>query len=747
MSSPTLGPVSVPANEATIEMSRESGPDLSMRWFFFFFSVSGFCAVLYELVWLRLAMAEFGVTSALVSIVLSTFMAGLGLGSWLTGDYLRKHGEQVRNPLRLYAVTEFLIGVSALLVPYELLLGRRILQATGISSSWGYYVVSGILIALTVIPWCACMGATIPLAMLAIRRRIVAESPRSFSFLYLSNVLGAIGGAILPLFLIELNGFRGTLETAAMFNGMLALAALLLSIKGGPQGSDLPAGCVASIPESSASRSPLVLLFATGLTSMGIEVVWIRQFTPFLGTVVYAFATILCLYLMATLLGSQFYRIWSKRHVQESPLVWIVIGIAALLSLIAATPQVRLFSLWRLLLGIAPFSALLGFVTPMLVDRWSGGDPDRAGKAYAVNVAGCIIGPLVAGFLLLPHMSERWALYLFAAPWLLVGLLPRTGGRTARPSWQVGLSYVLLGASFAGLFFAKGFEDIFPHPLVLRDNTATVVATGEGMGKALYVNGVGMTILTPITKYMAHTPLAFLDHRPKNALIICFGMGTTFRSLLSWNIDVTAVDLVPSVPKAFSYYHSDAPQLLASPRAHIVVDDGRRFLERTPESYDVITIDPPPPISAAGSSLLYSRDFYTTLKRHLQPDGILQQWLPTGDFTVQSSVTKALQESFPYVRVFPSAKGWGFHFLAGNHPIPNFSADELVAHMPQSAIADFVEWGPTSTAQLQFQTILRKEVTPESMTKMAPDAPVLEDDRPVNEYYLLRHNGNIGDFN
>ena len=84
----------------------------------------------------------------------------------------------------------------------------------------------------------------------------------------------------------------------------------------------------------------------------------------------------------------------------------------------------------RLVIGIGPFSALLGFVTPMLVDRWSGGDPDRAGNAYAVNVLGCILGPLVAGFILLPLMSERWVLFAFALPWLIIGVLPR---------WSVGL--------------------------------------------------------------------------------------------------------------------------------------------------------------------------------------------------------------------------------------------------------------------------------------------------------------------
>src|SRR5215831_14487315 len=99
-----------------------------MLWYFVFFFISGFCSILYELVWLRLAMAQFGVTTALVSIVLSVFMAGLGLGSWVSGWLLEKYMPDRSSALRIYALTESLIGVSALLVPFELHLGRRLLH-------------------------------------------------------------------------------------------------------------------------------------------------------------------------------------------------------------------------------------------------------------------------------------------------------------------------------------------------------------------------------------------------------------------------------------------------------------------------------------------------------------------------------------------------------------------------------------------------------------------------------------------
>jgi hypothetical protein len=156
-----------------------------MSWLFLFFCISGFCSILYEIIWLPLAMASFGVTSALVSIVLSVFMAGLGLGSWGSGHLIRRFSQKLKSSaLILYALSELFIGVSAILVPYELTLGRPRLERLGVSSSAGYYAASAFWVRLSLIPWCACMGATIPFAMLAIRSRDAGQSQRSFSYLY-----------------------------------------------------------------------------------------------------------------------------------------------------------------------------------------------------------------------------------------------------------------------------------------------------------------------------------------------------------------------------------------------------------------------------------------------------------------------------------------------------------------------------------------------------------------------------------
>ena len=284
--------------------------------------------------------------------------------------------------------------------------------------------------------------------------------------------------------------------------------------------------------------------------------------------------------------------------------------------------------------GILPFSPLVGFVTPMILDRVSLGDPDRAGKGYAVNITGCVLGPLVSSFLLLPLVGERFTLLIFALPWLALSFRRLAALPSLDTRYRTGSAWKPMIVSLLALVLVAGtrsFESQFTPREVRRDSTATVTAIGgKRTEKKLLVNGIGMTALSPITKMIAHLPLTFLQRPPKNALVICFGMGTTHRSMLSWGISSTAVELVPSVVSVFPYFHSDAAQLLQSPRSRVIVDDGRFYLERSTDQYDIIVLDPPPPVEAAASSLLYSKEFYAAAKQHLRPDGILQQWYPWG---------------------------------------------------------------------------------------------------------------------
>ena len=204
------------------------------RWFFGFFLVSGFCSLVYEIVWLRLAMASFGVTTPIVSMVLSIFMGGLALGSWAGGRLSARLADRRRlAPLRWYAGAEIVIGASGFVVPPALVAGHALFARSGGHIEWGsagHHLASGAWIAIVLLPFATAMGATFPLAMAAIKKLDGPGSTRSFSYLYLANVLGATAGtAFAALFLIEMLGFQGTLMLTAAMNLALAAAVLVLS--------------------------------------------------------------------------------------------------------------------------------------------------------------------------------------------------------------------------------------------------------------------------------------------------------------------------------------------------------------------------------------------------------------------------------------------------------------------------------------------------------------------------------------
>jgi spermidine synthase len=485
---------------------------------------------------------------------------------------------------------------------------------------------------------------------------------------------------------------------------------------------------------------------------MAMEVVWTRAFAPVLKTQVYSFALVVATYLGATFLGSLLYRRnLRKKRVRSTAELLCFLCACAFLPIVAndarwVVANVQYgkpdtLSVIILLASICPFCAVLGYMTPALIDEHGAGSPRRAGAAYAVNVLGCILGPLCACYLMLPHLSERAALLVLGFPFAGFFLF-HFRGLPAGKRWGLGLAGTAMLA--AALGFTRTFEENLVqqnrHAVVRRDYAASVISTGEGFNKGLIVNGTGMTLLTPITKFMAHLPLAFHSGKPDSALIICFGMGTTFRSALSWDVTTKAVELVPSVVEAFGYYHSDAAQFLRHPKGQIIVDDGRRYLERTRNQFDVIVIDPPPPTCAAGSSLLYSTEFYELAKQRLKPDGILAAWVPEDANLVLGAAVRSASVSFPYVRCFRSIEGWGVHVLASRQPIPQLTPAQLAARLPANARLDLMEWQNQLSLPNYLGRVLSQEIPLEQLLRLDPEIRIT-DDRPYNEYFLLRQWG------
>lgn len=709
---------------------------------FALFFLSGAASLLYQVVWLRLAFASFGIITPVMSVTLSVFMLGLAVGSWGAGRWVAAwQAGTGRSAILLYALAELLIGVGAFAVPRLFRFGEGLLLPAGQLDSAAYLSWSAAIIALAILPWCICMGATFPLMMAFVRERDDSQKA-SFSFLYLANVIGAMCGTLAPLVLVELLGFSGALLVAACANFFIATCSLVLGIQSVPErpvrtGDTSATEALASAGVSQGWLTSAILL-TTGLVSLALEVVWTRAFTPVLRTQVYSFASLVFMYLLATWAGSWLYR----RHLAQgraarTGVLMSFLALAAIGQIVAGDPRWQVHPVVALF-TIFPFCGLLGYLTPKLIDEYSAGTPGAAGRAYAINVVGCIVGPLAASYLLLPAVGVKWSMVLLAAPILVLAAVAlfqmKTGRRGALLAWAGTLACLPIAC-----LYSTSFEERFTaaDALILRDHTATVISHGKGMKHLMYVNGISITYKTPITKVMAHLPLAFLEQPPESALVICFGMGTTLRSLSSWGIEVTAIELVPSVRDSFVYFFEDAAKVAGDPKNHIEIDDGRRFLNRSRATFDVITLDPPPPIEAAGSSLLYSTEFYDAVKSRLAQRGILHAWFPGKDSETFDAVLRSVLKSFPHVKVFQSFEGWGFHMLASREPLKTPTADEMLARMPENARRDLMEWTTDRDLPAFLADILGKELSPHDLLQGATPT-FITDDRPFNEYYLLR---------
>lgn len=720
---------------------------------------------MYQVIWVRLAYSAFGVISPVLSIVVSVFMLGLALGSWIAGEWIKAAKDKFScSAISVYALVEATVGLGAFCVPLLYQIGSKMLLSVGESNSTSYLVLSALIICLATLPWCMAMGATFPVMMSYVEES--GSNKESFSFLYLANVAGALLGTLLTSFvLIELLGFQGSLMVGAAMNFAVAGIAAKLAWRSSAMASP---GLVSSTEaaETTISQTCLnptlikLLLFLTGFCSMGMEVVWARAYTPVLGNEVYSFAGLLFFYLLATFAGSWMYRNQLKLGTSPSlPKMLLMLAVFSLVPIILNDPYVhiviravtmvlisgpigvvlgRMAVITTTLLSIVPFCLTLGFMTPQLIDLLSLGSPKIAGRAYAINIVGCILGPCFASYVLLPYMGPRFALAVLALP-LFVLLAFQLKELPKLRYAAIAAAVILLPIS---LFVCVGYDEFICRMnrnfQVKRDYAATVIASGYGFQRSLAVNGVRMTALDQSTKNMAHLPLVLLKHKPESALVICFGMGTTFKSALSWDIDVTAVELVPSVKDFFASFHDDAQRLLASGKGHILVDDGRRFLNRTKRQFDVIIIDAPPPPEAAGVSLLMSSEFFNLTKQHLKPGGIVHEFVPYGEDSMIQGSLRSLSSCFKYTRVFRIPR-FGFHMLGSDSPLDSPSAKEAVAKLPHLATLDLVEWQSQNNTKPEavMETIFQSEIPLSAIINPDPSVNIT-DDRPLNEYFLIR---------
>jgi spermidine synthase len=701
-------------------------------------------------------------------------MLGLALGSWAAGRLLSR----LNNPMRTYAYMEFGIGIFAFCFPLlsratDMLFTSVVNPETSVPAST--FVRALLAFILLLVPT-TFMGATLPLLTDFFRRSPRHTTGWKVGLLYAANTLGAALGIVAAsFFLIELLGVFATTVIAAVLNLLIASIAFRFASSAGVLHDDKQSAVQNRIWDT-RGRIAVAVLTASGAIALASEVLWTRTLETLVGNSTYAFSTIVLLYLVGIAAGSWLMSLVVNR-LKHAPLwmiaiqacmgIWIFIAVFLFQRIISAVSpykgelvplSIMFLNYLKVMVVLLPLSLLSGACFPLATRIIDPRSEDAHGvliaKAYAWNTAGAMAGSLLAGFVIAPFLDYFDSVYFLA---LLYGVTAFLAAMTIiRSEWKLGqkrptmtaISAFSLALTGTAVFiimgqnnFATRYNAMYPayqvvfHEPGLQGVTTVIKERNEPLADMLLVNGMGMTRKLTDTKMMAHLPM-ILHPAPQDTLVICFGMGTTYRSAISYGGNVTVVELVKEVLDAFGYFYQDADRVRTYAKGRMLVNDGRNFLKLTRQKFDVITIDPPPPIDAAGVNNLYSREFIELAKSHLKKGGTMAHWIPfpgtmsgVDDKGTFAMLVQTFTEVFPYVAVKRSYHNVGLHVLGSMEPL-DFFMDRLKQRLLKKEIADDVrEWDTVPLSYFQDITVFRPP---------AGINTLVTDDRPRLEFYLLR---------
>ena len=754
--------------------------DWSLLPIFAIFVLSGAAGLVYEVVWGRQLVLVFGNTTQAVSAILTGFFGGMAIGSALGG----RLADRVRRPLRMYGLLELALVVLVLLTPVTFRLiqdvYRGVFDALVASPQLLGLVRFGLsLVALG--PATILLGATLPTLTRYLSRDASGLST-AFGHLYAANTFGAIFGTIASGFiLIELLGLSGALLVGVACSAIAGLVALLLDLRHGPAASGATPPQSAAAAEASAIlaskmhprvRLALIVAFVSGLTSLGYQVLWTRLLSSGTGNSTYVFTMILAIFLVGLALGAAAFNVFRTRIHTISLLAvgQIVIALLVLLGMVLMTVHsgasgADLVSGLRALLNqfvqlvlvvVLPATFVMGLTFPATSALVA--DPDghigaNTGLLLTANTLGAITGTFVIPFVVIPLVGSPVAVGLIVLVNLITGLALALAGRMERfyprnltAGAGIVVSVILLLALVGGNLFVD------PNVARLRAYHGTITRTAEdeiasvqagtlGGQPQLWVAGTSMTLLTVDAKLMPVLPL-ILRPQSKTDLTIAFGMGSAYRAALNAGLSAEAVELVPSVPQMFDVFYPDAQQVLSNPNGHVVIADGRNFVELTDKHYDIIVVDPPPPIYTSGVSVISSREFYQAAKARLNPGGVMMQWVPYGQTIDEFKAhVRTYRSVFPHVIVAFGPGQYGLYMLGSDQPLAfDPAAIQQVLSRPGvvqdlSSAFDSPKHDLSGWASLIPQLVW---IQGDQVAAFAGRGPLVTDDHPLPEYFLLR---------
>lgn len=753
------------------------------------FFLSGAVGLAYEIVWVRQLSLFLGVSIYAVSAVLAAFMGGLGLGAELFGRLL----DRGVSPLRLYCVLEIGLAVYVLLFPLVI----DIVEAASIFAHGGQEGITLYIIflrfalaVLALLVPTVLMGGTLPAMVKYFSMKTDKSHGSLAGSLYAVNTIGAMTGCVAAGFaMIEIFGLTGSLRIGAALNLLCGAGAWLVAGETGWK-ADRPGG--KEKEQTSQTQSPqgeplpLVFFGITGFCAMALQLLWTRALSLLLNNTTYAFSLILAVFLFGIAAGSAVASragiISRERNLSLFAGSMIGIGVMALLSLVGMAlnqPIVGMFSavldgsgwiagsfpggepmvsaiLFSLII-VTPCTLLMGACFPLAIGAGPSGKERVAGlvgRYYAVNIIGSVIGSLAAGYFLIPMIGVQKSILAISMTAMFGGLIlifmkapklrlaaimavliftaPLAAFIVYSPDIAYKLSSQKLDAGSEVLFYEEG-----PSATVLVSAQNTDLSIARKPVKRLWINGDPIAgafrEALQLERLQAHIPL-LLHSDPQNALVICFGTGSTAGAALAHGLrEVTALDISREVFHAAPFFKAGNFDVTNSANIRMVEEDGRNFLLNTRRKFDFITSEPPPP-SNTGIVSLYTKEFYQLWRKRLAKGGMVSQWIPIHHMSLED--IKSLVAAF--VDVFPNSAMWYTKWdviMIGSAREMALDFQSITEKMNSPAVkASLAEIGVYNASHLLSNYM----VGPEGLKRFVGGAVPVTDDLPTVEFTAPR---------
>ena len=676
----------------------------------FLFAGSGCAALIYEIVWFQMLQLVIGSSAVSLGVLLGTFMGGMCLGSLCLARVVPARW----HPLRVFGWIEAGVGIcglAVLLVAPWLARGYVALAGPG----WAGICLRGVLGAVCLLPPTVLMGATLPAIS-----RWVEMTPAGMSwlgFFYGGNLAGAVAGCLAAgFYLLRLHDLVTATGAAVAVNGMVAAFALwMASVTPRPEPADQPNPSAAA--DVATDWSILAAIGISGACALGAEVVWTRLLSLMLGGTVYTFSIILAVFLaglgIGGGIGSIAGRVTRRPRAALGVCQWLLMGAIALAAHLLAkslpywpiNPSLSQspwfifqLDLLRCAWAILPAACLWGASFPLaLAAANPGTDPGRVvGRVYAANTLGAITGALACSLWLIPALGtqqiQRLLIGLSAAAGSLVFLPSQRGveARDRRAGWnRLGLRTVwLLAAAGWAVVLAWGTPrlpwELVAHGRFLptRTELGTNLFVGEGMNASVavteiaggirnfHVSGKVEASTDPqdmrLQRMLGHLP-ALLHPEPKSVLVVGCGAGVTAGSFTVYpGIErIVICEIEPLIPKVVArYFARENYGVVTNSRVKVVYDDARNYVLTTHEKFDIITSDPIHPW-VKGAATLYTREYFEICRRHLNPGGLVTQWVPL----YESNPEAVKSEIATFFEAFPGGTIWANEDNGGGYDL------------------------------------------------------------------------------